>query len=146
MSLLQKIKADQLQARKDKASVKASVLTTLIGEASVIGKNDGGRDTTDQEVQAVIKKFVKNIEETLKAPSLSINAYTVLTHEQEILTAYLPSQMTVDQLTDTITAIAAEVGATSAKDLGKVMKEMQTRHAGTYDGSAASTIAKLVLK
>ena len=65
MTILESVKKAQLQARKEKRAVDASTLTTLIGEAEMIGKNDGNRASTDAEVVTVIKKFVKNIDETL---------------------------------------------------------------------------------
>jgi hypothetical protein len=61
MSLIQTIKADQVQARKAR-SASASILTTLIGEAEMIGKNAGDRESTDEEVIAIIKKFIKNLD------------------------------------------------------------------------------------
>ena len=65
MSLIQTIKTAQVAARKAR-DPSASLLTTLIGEAEMVGKN-AGREVTDQEVVATIKKFIKGIDETLKA-------------------------------------------------------------------------------
>ena len=59
--LLNKIKADQLAARKAKDGLATALLTTLIGDAEMVGKN-AGRLVTDEEVVAVIKKFIKNID------------------------------------------------------------------------------------
>ena len=50
MTLFSQIKADQLAARKAKDGLKATLLTTLIGELTAIGKNDGNREVTDAEV------------------------------------------------------------------------------------------------
>jgi hypothetical protein len=58
---MEQIKAKQIAARKS-GSADAGLLTTLLGEAAMVGKN-AGRETTDQEVVAVVKKFVKNIDE-----------------------------------------------------------------------------------
>ena len=65
MTLMDQIKADQVSARKQKMTAVASLLTTLIGEAEMVGKNAGNRAPTDAEVQAVIKKFIKNLDETI---------------------------------------------------------------------------------
>jgi len=61
MTLMEQIKTAQVTARKTGAQ-EASLLTTLLGEAAMVGKN-ANRETTDQEVVAVVKKFVKNIDE-----------------------------------------------------------------------------------
>ena len=63
--LLETINQDRNEARKMKYTATATLLTTLYSEAQMVGKNDGNRETTDAEVVAVIKKFVKNIDETL---------------------------------------------------------------------------------
>ena len=76
MSLIIEIKSAQLAARKARDSFTASSLTTLIGEAEMVGKN-AGREVTDAEVVAVLKKFVKNIDETT----------TVLSREQPLTQA-----------------------------------------------------------
>lgn len=157
MSLLTQIKADQLQARKDRNADKASLLTTLIGEASIIGKNDGGRETNDQEVINVVKKFIKNNNEVLNAlqPGQADVAIAQHTAENVILSAYLPKQLTEDQLTDVIKSIRAELinerilagqpPVANAKDMGKVMGLLKTRFEGAYDGTMASRLTKLVL-
>lgn len=139
MNLLDKIRQDQLTARKTKNALAASLLTTLIGEAAMIGKNDGGRDTTDAETMAVIKKFVKGMDETLNYLAGSNEEATkTVTTEKAILTDYLPKQMDEAELTSAIRAIIVDVG----QNLGKVMGELKNRHGGVYDGKMASTLAK----
>ena len=64
MTLLAKLKADSLQARKDGNKVAANLLVTLVSEATMVGKNAGNRDSTDEEVQRVVKKFLDNTIET----------------------------------------------------------------------------------
>lgn len=111
-TLINTIKQNQLQARKNKDAAAASLLTTLVGEASMIGKNDGNRESTDAEVTAVIKKFVKNIDESISA--LSKNAgenaerIATATKEKEILMAYLPKQLDEAQLRVEMQKIIAE--------------------------------------
>lgn len=142
---MQTIKTQQLQARKDRATVKASILTTLIGEAAMIGKNDGSRETSDLEVVAVIKKFVKNIDESIKAPSLDAASYVRLVAEREILVGFLPKQLNNADLLSTIYAIITEVNAKTPQDMGKVMKTLKAKHDGQFDGTIASALIKAAL-
>lgn len=141
MSLIQQIKDDQLTARKEK-SWKASALTTLIGEAAMIGKDDGNRETTDAECIAVIKKFIKNMEETAKHAGMDDHAAM----EIELLNGYLPQQITGMRLEMTIQGVIVSVGAETIRDMGKVMKVLKDNYDGTYDGREASTIVKELLK
>lgn len=140
-TLLERIKNDQLQARKNHAGIASSLLTTLIGEAVAIGKNDGNREVLDHEIISVIRKFIKGMTETLgylgTAEDAAAARATVLT-ELSILDAYLPKQLDESQLRETIKTIAAANG----NNLGKVMATLKTQYTGMYDGKMASTIAK----
>lgn len=144
MSLLAQIKADQLQARKNREALQASLLTTLIGEAEMVGKNQG-REVTDQEVQATIKKFLKGINETIEFCKKNQNAVGLATVEAEkaILTVYVPTQLTAEGLKFVITEIhAGLLGASEKADMGSIMKMLKTRFEGQYDAKLASTLIK----
>lgn len=146
MSLLQTIKAASLQARKERRTADAASLQTLIGEAEAIGKNAGNRETTDVEVVAVIKKFIKNLDELIMAlrPGESDIAIEQSTAEKAMLAAFLPKQLTTEELTHVIASIKVEISA-GPKDMGKILKLVKERFEGQYDGAAASTITKAAL-
>lgn len=150
MSILAQIKADQLNARKEKRTTIAALLTTLIGEAAVIGKNAGNRESTDQEVMAVIKKFVKNIDEmlpllqgTIAPGNESVLAYDKALLERNYLMTYLPTQLTDVQLTVIITDLikSGHVGS----NVGAIMKVLKSTYDGQYDGKTASNVIKDVI-
>lgn len=139
MSLLEKIKNDQLELRKaGNAKANVSTLTTLFSEAAIIGFNDGKRESTDEEVIAVIKKFLKGIEDCMKVVS-DTSAYQ---EEKRLLLTYLPKQMTDDELQSAIEGYIADVNATSIKQMGLVMKRLKDGHEGLYDGLVASSFIK----
>jgi uncharacterized protein YqeY len=142
MSLLQTIKKDQVQSRKDRNRDKASLLTTLFSEAANVGLNDGKRESTDSEVLATIKKFLKNLEETIAAYE---GTATALLAEKAWLTEYLPTQMDEDQLTNAVAIIVAGVEDPSPRSMGIVMKELKAQYDGQYDGKMASGIVKAAL-
>lgn len=148
MSLLVKIKSAQLQARKDRNTVAANLLTTLIGEAEAIGKNAGNRDTTDLEVVAVIKKFIKNINELVGVlqPGQSDIAIAQANTEKTLLEQYLPTQLSGEELKAVLVMISTELGAHTLRDMGRIMKVLKERYDGQYDGAAASTLIKVVLQ
>ena len=152
MSLLEKIKSDQLQARKNREQLKSVLLTTVIGEASAIGKNDGNRETTDQEVTAVIQKFLKGINEThaylIKANDPDLEAaLTTVKNEKEILEGYLPTQLTVEQLTGIIGAQLHTGTLVKGPTLkGTAMKYLKETFAGQYDGKVAAQAIDDVMK
>lgn len=148
-TLINTIKQNQLQARKNKDATAASLLTTLIGESEMVGKNDGNRESTDAEVTAVIKKFVKNIDETISAlsknPEGNADRIATATKEKDILMAYLPKQLDEAQLRAEMQKIITELSLSSPKGMGVLMKELKNKFPGAYDGNTASKIAKEVL-
>ena len=147
MTLFTQIKADQLAARKAKDGLKATLLTTLIGELTAIGKNDGNREVTDADVVKLVKKFLDGVNETIKLikdvsnDDGSADRYVNLLKEQSYLTVYMPQQMDEAKLTEVLTELVTEAGP----NLGKLMGLLKARYAGQYDGGMASTIAKKVI-
>lgn len=149
--MLTEIKRAQLQARKSRDALTSSLLTTLIGEAEMVGKN-ANRATTDAEVLAVVRKFIKNIDETTSA-FLSSKSSTVaqdriewLKAERAVLENFLPKQLTQDELVQHVQNIVAGVlGMKSQVTVGDVMSVLKNRFEGQYDGKLASIIVKNVV-
>jgi hypothetical protein len=142
MTLLDTIKAAQLQARKVRNPVATALLTTLIGEAVNVGKSNGNRDTTDSEVMAVIKKFIANATETMAAVKDLPQEVTKAMTEIAILQSFLPQQLSAMDLEAAIDASIVLNSAVSIKDMGKVMKSLKEKYDGQFDGGAASAIIK----
>ena len=145
MSLLLQIKKDQLQARKNNQTAEATLLTTLIGEASMIGKNDGNRDSTDEEVISVIKKFVKNNNELMNYANKESSAYALAKDENEFLSQYLPSQMTEEEIRTAVQQRIHSLDEISPKLMGKIMGWLKENYGGQYDGALASKVVKELL-
>jgi len=145
MSLLSEIKKDQLQSRKDKNTAVISILTTLIGEAAMAGKNDGNRESTDLEVVVVIKKFIKNGNELATAVGDGNAGYLEAMTEIAILESYLPSQLSVDEISDIVSKQISTLEEVSPKSMGKIMSHLKNNYAGKYDGRLASKIVKEAL-
>lgn len=138
MSLLSRIRDDAVTARKAK-DPKAGVLVTLIGEADTAMKGlKAPRPLSDAEIVAIVQKFIKNIDETLKVAKG--DAFDKARAERAAIEVYLPRQMTRDEMTAFVTAAAAE-GA----NLGQIMARLKAEHAGQYDGKLASVIVKETL-
>lgn len=145
MSLIAYIKAESLEARRARNSVKATSLITLLSEATMIGKNDGNRETTDAETISVIKKFIKNIDETLSHrlkhgfDSVSVE----LKNELELLSSFLPQQLNEDQIEYEMNVLLGFPHKFTK--MGDLLKEFKNKFDGRYNGSIASSIAKTLL-
>lgn len=132
--LYNKLREDLTNARKARDLDKVSLLSTVIGEmAANAVLIDGQKIVDDAAASQVLKKTIKGLEE-LNAIVASEKAQD----EAAILKAYLPQQMTEEELKSAIT-MARSQGATN---LGAIMGWLKTNHSGLYDGKIASAIAK----
>lgn len=139
MTLFTQIKTDQLAARKAKDTLTASLLTTLIGELTAVGKNDGNREVTDADVIKLVKKFKDGMEQTVKfCENSNPEGAAIASTEIKIISKYMPQQMDEAALTSAINDIISQVGS----NLGKVMGELKIKYNGLYDGKLAAAIAK----
>ena len=143
-SLLSRIKSDSLTARKTRDAIASSLLITLGSEAAMTGVNDGKRESTDAEVLATVRKFLKGNAELLAVRSDD----EVALREKTILESYLPKQMSEDELRAAIMAIVQELGieTITGKDTGTIMKILTAKYAGQYAGAQASALVKALSK
>lgn len=136
MGLLDKIRQDAVAARRAK-DPKAAVLVTLIGEADTAMKAmKQPRPLEDAEVVAIVQKFIKNIDETLKVVTAGIAAEKAR-GERVALEIYLPAQMTAEEI-----AAFARTAAAEGANLGQIMGRLKVEKAGQYDGRLAASIVK----
>lgn len=127
-------------------AIEISLLTTLLSEAIMPGKNEQ-RESTDAEVISVIKKFVKNNDECMKAAGDRRDDEWIgrLTVEREILDSFLPKQLTTDELREIVVTFVMNNGISNSKGTGIVMKMLKENYSGLYDGKIASDIVKEIL-
>lgn len=144
--LIDQIREDMIAARRGTDTVAKSLLVTLFSEVSMIGKNKRNGATTDDEAVAVIRKFLANSEETARLLQARGKDVSEQMREQEILKAYLPTQMTEAQLTQAVTQIVSDLNVSGAKAMGAIMAELKARHSGAYDGKLASQLVKQILE
>lgn len=138
MTLLSQIKSDLLVQRKAGTNkLQINLLTTLLGEASRSGLDDGKRESTDAEVIATVKKFVKGLNETIAHANTKGLDVSGKLQELETLNAYLPKQLDEYQLKLILSNLKAENYTTRSE----AMKQLKERYNGQFDGKLASNIA-----
>ncbi len=137
MSLLSQLKKDALLARKSASAVRATLLTTLIAEAEMVGKNAGNRESTDEEVQGTIRKFLKNNQEAL-AVIKDVERRAVLEEESTILTGYLPPMATEADVRALIADTVAGLADRSPKSMGAVMAALKAKFGSGFDARQAN--------
>lgn len=148
MSLEKEISTGIMEAMKAKNPVRLSALRNVkkyIIEAKTAGPEIA--ELPDADVIKIISKLAK-----LGSDSAAIYAEQ---HRQDladeelaqvaVLQEFLPKQLTAEELTEAVRAIIAEVGATSMKEMGKVMGVASKRLAGQADGKEISAKVKELL-
>jgi uncharacterized protein YqeY len=140
MSLNQQIAADITAAMKAKEAVRLSALRML--KAAVMNKEvEKGRNLEDAEVLQVVASLVKQRRDSVEQFSKGGRADLAdkETAEIAILEHYLPPAIGADEIEAAVAAAIAETGATTAKDMGKVMKVVMPKLAGkNADGKAVN--------
>jgi len=141
MMIIDLIKAENLTARKRKDKFVSGIMTCLIGEIEIVGKNAGNRKTTNEEAVKVIRKFLKGAEEVY------MNTYDLMKKDElkkeiEIYNVFLPKLMTKQELTKLISDM---IDALPNPNIGMIMGQLK-KSGKDYDGKMASGIIKDLLK
>ncbi|WP_243546270.1 GatB/YqeY domain-containing protein [Pseudodesulfovibrio tunisiensis] len=143
MSLQQRIERDYLTAYKAKETVKVAVLRLL--KAAIKNRMVEVRaDLSDAEVLDLVAKQVKQRKDSIvqyeKAGRADLAEIEAL--ELAELETYLPKQLDDDELATAVDKAIADSGASSMKDMGKVMQALMQAHKGCIDGQKASGLVK----
>lgn len=143
----EKIIKDMTQAMKEQNKFALSVLR-MLKSALQLEKISKNHDLSDEEVINVIKKQVK----TRKDSIVEYEKYerqdevTKLKQEIEVLSAYLPAELSEAEIDKTLDEIFAEIKPVNIKDMGKVMKEATARIGTVADMSLVSKKVKAKLQ
>ncbi len=145
MSLVERLNSDMKQAmknrEKDKLSVIRMVKASLQNEGIKLGKQELSEDEELTVLSRELKQRKDSLQEFDKAGRQDL--VEKLQSEIEIVEAYLPKQLTEDELNAIVTQAIAETNATSKADMGKVMSAVMPKVKGKADGSLVN---KLVLQ
>ena len=144
MSLLAQLKKDSLLARKAADRVRGTLLSTLIGEAETVGKNAGNRESTDDEVQQTIRKFLKNNQEALGVIK-DADRRAALEQESAILVAYLPPMAGEAEVKAFVAETVAGLADRSPRQMGVVMGALKGKYGSSFDAKQANAWVKEAL-
>lgn len=147
MPLMEQLTADMKDAMKQGEKERLSVIRLVRG-AIRQAEIDGKKTLSDDEIIDVLTKEVKmrrdSIEEFERGGRTDLVDKTK--SEIAILIPYLPEQLSVDEVKKIVENAVAEVGATTAKDMGKVMGILMPRVKGRADGKLVNEIVRSLLK
>jgi uncharacterized protein YqeY len=145
MSIKEKLAEDLKAAMRAKDSVRLDAIRA-VRAATTLREVEKQKELGDEELVEVIRGLRKQKLEAIEMFQAGGRADLVEreTREKELLEAYLPQAPTREAMEKTVAAIIAELGASSPKDMGRVMQASKERLAGV-DGKELSAVVKALL-
>ena len=151
MSLREKIDNDYKNALKSKDKNKISTYRLILSGIKDLDINNRSgpnkKETDDEDIKKLLKKMVKQRSESIEIYKKN-NRSDLLEIEQgelDVLSEYLPKQLSEADTKKICEEIIKSSGASSIKDMGKVMGELKKEHSDTIDFSKAGQIIKNLL-
>ncbi len=146
MGLKERLKADMKEAMKAKDKIKLStirMINSLIKNAEIEKRGE----LTDEEIIQLLMKYAKQRKESIEMYEKGGRQDLVEKEKAElaVVESYLPKQMSEEEIREIVKQTIEEVGASSVKDMGKVMKAVMPKVKGRADGSVVNRIVKELL-
>ena len=151
MSLKEKIETNYKNSLKSKNKAEISTYRLILSSIKDLDiSNRSGpnkKETDDVDIKKLLKKMIKQRAETIEIYTKNNrqDLLEVEQKEQEILSGFLPQQLSEEDTKKICEEIASKVGASSIKDMGKVMGELKKQYPDNLDFAKAGSILKELL-
>jgi uncharacterized protein YqeY len=151
MSLRQKLNDAMKEAMKAKDAKRLATLRLVLAalkDRDIAARTETSRDLLgDDEILSLLAKMIKQRDESAAAFDAGNRPELAAGEREEIaiIRSFMPAQMDEAAVQQAAQSIIAELGATSIKDMGKVMAAMKERYAGQMDFARASAVIKTAL-
>jgi uncharacterized protein len=151
MSLRDKLNESMKEAMKAKDARRLATLRLVLAalkDRDIAARTETSRDLLgDDEILGLMAKMIKQREESATAYDAGKRPELAAAEREEIaiIRSFMPAQMDQAGVKRAAEAVIAELGASSIKDMGKVMAAMKERYAGQMDFSKASAVVKEIL-
>ena len=151
MSIKEKINDEYKTALKSKAKNKISTYRLILsGIKDLDISNRSGpnkKETDDEDIKKLLKKMIKQRNESVEIYKKNKREDLLKIEQGEIdlLTTYLPKQLSEEETKKICSEIISKVGAKSIKDMGKVMGELKKNYSDSVDFSKAGSMLKELL-
>jgi len=151
MSLKQTIENEYKNALKSKDKNKIStyrLILSSIKDLDIINRSGPNKkETDDEDIKKLLKKMVKQRAESIDIYKKNnrTDLLEVEQNEYDILTSFLPKQLSEDETKKICADVISKIGANSLKDMGKVMGELKKTHSDEIDFAKAGSLLKELL-
>ena len=151
MSLKQTIENDYKNSLKSKDKNKIStyrLILSSIKDLDIVNRSGPNKkETDDEDIKKLLKKMVKQRAESIDIYKKNnrTDLLEVEQNEYDILTSFLPKQLSEEETKKICADVISKIGANSLKDMGKVMSELKKTNSDALDFSKAGSLIKELL-
>ena len=150
MSLRKKIEAklnETLKAKDKNTYPTLRLVVSAIKDAEIAGRTKGQKELSDSDITSILKKMIKQRNESCDVYKKAGRNELLEneTKEIEVISFFLPKQLSEDETKKICEEAIKSSGASSMKDMGKVMGILKSKHADSLDFSKVSLIIKEIL-
>jgi uncharacterized protein len=152
MSIRDQLTADMKDAMKSGDKLRLATIRLMnaaIKDKDINSRTEGhdSEKISDASIMDVFAKMVKQRQDSIAAFDAGGRAELAAQErgEMEVIQSYMPKQMSDDEAKVAVAGVIAAVGATSVKDMGKVMAELKAKFSGQMDMGKAGGVVKALL-
>ena len=123
------------------------LVVSAIKDAEIAGRTKEQKEMSDSDITAILKKMIKQRNESCEVYKKAGRNELLEneTKEIEVISAFLPKQLSEEETKKICADVVKSVGASSMKDMGKVMGALKSKYSDTLDFSKVSSIIKELL-
>jgi uncharacterized protein YqeY len=138
---------EAMKAKEERKLSTLRMVNSTIKNADIAARGEGKPPLSDADLLSVLQKMIKQRQESIELYEKGGRAELAAQERDEItvISAYLPKQMSDDDMKAAIAAAIAETGAAGMKDMGKVVGVLKAKFAGQMDFGKASGLVKAAL-
>ena len=151
MPLREKIDTDYKNALKSKDKIQISTYRLILSgikDLDIVNRSGSNKkETNDEDIKKLLKKMIKQRSESIEVYKKNNrqDLLEVEEKESEILSGYLPKQLSDEEIKKICEETINKLNASSIKDMGKVMGELKKNYSDNVDFSKAGTLLKDLL-
>ena len=138
---------EALKAKDKNTYPTLRLIVSAIKDAEIAGRSKGQKEIKDSDIIGILKKMIKQRNESCEVYKKAGRTELLESETKEInvINTFLPKQLSEDETKKICEEVIKSVGASSMKDMGKVMGMLKSKHADTLDFSKVSGIIRGLL-
>ena len=138
---------EAMKARDQRRVSTLRLLNSALKDRDIAARGEGKGPLSDEDILGLMQKMIKQRQESLDIYSKAgrTDLATQEREEIEIITSFMPKQLSEDEMKAAIAAVITEIGAASMKDMGKVIGALKAKYSGQMDFAKASGVEKGLL-